>query len=107
MTGGSYFKYDDYEHGDGVFDELYERKCSNEIVLVKFKGVSFLKGIDLIGESIGYNYVEVNPDNIDFRIGNKNAEFFTIHARDVEVDILDDCRRFFEWPTYWNNLENK
>ncbi len=107
MTDGSYFKYDDYEHGDGVFDELYERKCSNEIVLVKFKGVSFLKGIDLIGESIGYNYVEVNPDNIDFRIGNKNAEFFTIHARDVEVDILDDCRRFFEWPTYWNNLENK
>ena len=68
---------------------------------------SFLKGIDLIGESIGYNYVEVNPDNIDFRIGNKNAEFFTIHARDVEVDILDDCRRFFEWPTYWNNLGNK
>ena len=98
----------DIEPGYGVFYGQYKRECGNEIVLVKFKEVSLLKGIDFRGEYVAYNYVEVDYEGlIKFKIGNKDGEFFTIHAKDVEVDILDDCKRFFEWPTYWNNLGNK
>lgn len=98
----------DIEPGYGIFYGQYKRECGNEIVLVKFKEVSLLKGIDFRGEYVAYNYVEVDYEGlIKFKIGNKDGEFFTIHAKDVEVDILDDCKRFFEWPTYWNNLGNK
>ncbi|MBS7147848.1 MAG: hypothetical protein KH083_05505 [Intestinibacter bartlettii] len=108
MIDGKYCKVEDGEPGYGVFYGQYKRECGNEIVLVKFKEVSLLKGIDFRGEYVAYNYVEVDYEGfIKFKIGNKDGEFFTIHAKDVEVDILDDCKRFFEWPTYWNNLGNK
>ncbi len=88
--------------------ETDKRTCHNEIVLIKFKEISFLNGDDIIGKSIGYNYVEVNNNKlVDFRIGTDKAKFLTVHANDVEIDILDDCKRYFEWPTYWNNLGNK
>ena len=108
MIDGKYCRIEDGEPGYGVFYGQYKRECGNEIVLVKFKEVSLLKGIDFRGEYVAYNYVEVDYEGlIKFKIGNKDGEFFTIHAKDVEVDILDDCKRFFEWPTYWNNLGNK
>ncbi|ETI90910.1 MAG: hypothetical protein Q612_NSC00026G0001, partial [Negativicoccus succinicivorans DORA_17_25] len=26
---------------------------------------------------------------------------------DFVILFLDDCKRFFEWSTYWNNLGDK